>query len=224
MRRGWAVWSATLAGLTAGLTGLAQDPKSAAVPANFRSFIVVDDRYPPKVSPPKKADDRDPRDRTFKLHDLVAERGLDPTAAVFTRAEPAADSAAAKLAKGLDPLVAKHRANRFGAFVVFLTLDKEYPADERRSPDGSFLREVEQQKVQALASQLKTARVPFGLAARKSDATTAWGLGDGDETVVVVYDRMKVVRRWAFPQGQPPTDAQVAEVLAAADKVGVSGK
>ena len=223
MRRGWAVWSAALAALTAGLTGLAQDP-TGAVPANFRSFMVVDDRYPPKVSPPKKADDRDPRDRTFKMHDLVAERGLDPTAAVFTRAEPTADSAAGKLAKGLDPLVAKHRANRFGSFVIFLTLDKEYPADERRSPDGSFLREVEQQKVQALASALKTPRVPFGLAARKSDAATAWGFGDGDETVVVVYDRMKVVNRWSFPQGQPPTDQQIAAILAEADKVGASGK
>jgi hypothetical protein len=223
MRRGWAVWSATLAVLTAGLTGLAQDPKQA-VPANFRSFIIVDDRYPPKVSPPKKAEDRDPRDRTFKMHDLVAERGLDPTVAVLTRAEPSADSAAGKLAKGLDPLVTKHRANSFGAFVIFLTLDKEYPADERRSPDGAFLREVEQQKVLALAAQLKTSRVPFGLAARKSEATTAWGLGDGDETVVVIYDRMRVANRWAFPQGQAPTDAQINEMLTAADKVGASGK
>lgn len=221
MRRGWAVWSATLACLTA---GLAQDSKPAAVPANFRSFVVVDDRYPPKVNPPKKPEDRDPRDRTFKMHDFVAERGLDPTVAVFTRAEPAADSAAGKLAKGLDPLVAKHRANRFGAFVIFLTLDSEFPADARRSPDGSFLREVEQQKVQALASQLKATHVPFGLAARKSDSTSAWGIGDGDETVVVVYDRMKVKNRWAFPQGQPPTDAQIAEILAAAGKVGASGK
>ena len=47
---------------------------------------------------------------------------------------------------------------------------------------------------------------------------------NGDETVVVVFDRMRVVNRWAFAQGQPPTDAQVADILAAADKVGASGK
>jgi hypothetical protein len=223
MRRGWAVGAITLAGLAAGAAVRAQDEKGnppaagATVPAGFRAYVVVDDRYPPKVSPPKRQDDRDPRDRTRMIHDLVVEHGLNPTAAVFA-AKAGKDSPAARVAQLLEPVVVKHRADNFGAFVVFLTLDKEFPQDDRRDEKGQFLRDLEADGLRALATELKTPHVPFALAARKSPQTAAWGVGDND-LVVVLYNRMKVVRTWAFPAGQAPTDEQFQQIVAEADKM-----
>ena len=38
-------------------------------------------------------------------------------------------------------MIAKHRANNLGAYLVFLTLDKEFPQDDRRDDKGQFLRD-----------------------------------------------------------------------------------
>ena len=105
MRRGWATGAITLAGLVAGVAVQGQDEKTllaagAPVPAGFRAYIVADDRFAPKVSPPKRQDDRDPRDRTKMMHDLVVEHGLNPTVAVFARGKLEKDSPAARLAQG----------------------------------------------------------------------------------------------------------------------------
>src|SRR5579885_924964 len=160
MRRGWAVSAVTLAGLCAAAAVRAQDEKPAAgaVPSGFRSYIVVDDRFPPKVNPPKRPEDRDPRDRTRMMHDLVVESGLNPTVAIFSRTVPAADSPTANLVKQLDQLAVKHRADNLGVFAIFLTLDKEFPQDDARNEKGEFLRDVKAQQVQALAAQLKAPR------------------------------------------------------------------
>ncbi|HVK15327.1 MAG TPA: hypothetical protein VM533_00170 [Fimbriiglobus sp.] len=227
MRRGWAIGVITLAGLVAGVAVRAQDPKAtlaagAPVPTGFRAYVVADDRFAPKVSPPKRQDDRDPRDRTKMMHDLVVEHGLNPTIAVFTRGKLEKDSPAARLAQALDPVVAKHRADNLGAYLVFLTLDKEFPQDDRRDEKGQFLRDLQADAIRALATELKTPRVPFALAAAKSPQATAWGLGEND-LVVVLYDRMKVTRAWAFPAGQAPTDEQIKEIAAAADKLAGGG-
>ena len=230
MRRGWVLWAVSLACLVSPAIGLAQDEKSAAlpgqgVPAGFRSFIVVDDRFPPKVDPASKGTTRDPRDRTAKMHDLVVEQGLNPVAMIFARTEPekAVGSAAARLAQGLDPLVLKYRANNFGASVSFLRLVREYPQDDRRQPNGVFIREQVADAIRGLANQLKTPRVVFGLAAESSGQTAAWGIGNDDETVVVLYARMRVVNRWSFKFGSPPTDEQLKSILDAAEKL-ASGK
>jgi hypothetical protein len=230
MRRGWVLWAVSLAGLALPAVGTAQDEKSAGqpgqgVPAGFRSFIVVDDRFPPKVDPATKGTTRDPRDRTAKMHDLVVEQGLNPVALVFTRTDPdkAVGSAAARLAQGLDPLVQKYRANNFGAAVTFLKLVREYPQDDRRQPNGVFIREQVADAIRGLANQLKTPRVVFGLAAENSEQIAAWGVANDDETVVVLYARMRVVNRWSFKFGSPPTDEQVKPILDAAEKL-ASGK
>jgi hypothetical protein len=224
MRRGWAIAAITLAGLIAGVAAQAQTAPpaaGAAVPAGFRAYIVADDRFAPKVSPPKRQDDRDPRDRTRMMHDLVVEHGLNPTVAVFAK-QAGKDSPAAKLAQALDPVVAKHRSNNLGSFVVFLTLEQEFPQDDRRDDQGQFLRDKEADAVRALATELKTPHIPFGLAAAKSPQAAAWGVGDNG-LVVVLYNRMKVVQSWAFPAGQAPTDAQLQEIVAAADKLAGGG-
>ena len=194
MRRGRMVGAVGLVALLAA----AAVGQGEAVPAGFRSYIAADDRFPPK----------DERTRAGKMHDLVVESGLNPACAVFTRTDPAKAAAGplGSLVKQLDGIVQKNRAANAAAFVVFLTLDKPYPDAEDRAAKAAA--------VKALADQVKASGVPFGLAsgAKEADPLAAWKIGDADETVVVVYRRMGVVRRWAFPADKPPTDEDVKAV------------
>lgn len=93
------------------------------IPATFRMFLVVDDRFPPKVSPPVKPEDRDPRDRTNKIHCLVCENGLSPMVAVFVRAE-AKDlqptGGVARLIQSVNKLIPEYRGDKLSGFVAFL--------------------------------------------------------------------------------------------------------
>lgn len=204
----------------------AQEPAEvdpAAVPGPFRLYVVTDGRFPPKPATPDAKPSPDARDRTGKLHDFVTEQGLNPVVAVFTRAAPADDGAAAKVARGLAGMFADKSlgGTSLGAFVAFLTLEKEFAADDQRTPDGGFVRDEKANAVRTLADAVKAPRVPFGLAAAKSEPLTQWGVTDADETVVVVYNRMRVVKRFAYPAGAFD-DAALKEVLAAAR--GVAGK
>lgn len=202
-------------GLVACLTALAA-AQDAGVPAGFRAYIVADDRFPAVPGSDPKKPVPDPRTRTDRLHDLVAEFGLDPVVAVFTRAEPTPDAAVGKLLKKLDELPAAHRklqdrgrpVRAVRPFVVFLRLDNEYPEDEQRDAVAGKVKEV--------AAALKTPRVVYGLAAGKSAQVDAWKLGDA-ETVVVLYDRMLVVKRWDVPAGAVGDDV-LAAIAAEADK------
>lgn len=195
---------------------IAQEPAPNAVPSTFRTYVVVDQRFElKKSSDPKAAPERDPRDRTEKLHCFVCEHGLNPTVAILTRAEPTEDSAAAKLAKGLQPLINDNRGAQLNAFVTFLLLDAEFPGDNGRNDKGEFTRDGKAAQVKTLSEAVKSNLVPFTLAAKKSDAVTAWGLTDEQETVVVLYHRMRIVKKWAFAAGAP-TDNDVKMILAAA--------
>src|SRR6478736_3128177 len=146
------------AGLAAGLVlaaaAAAQEPKvepkadpkdkSTAqkgewVPATFRAFLVADGRFPPKVSPPVKAEDRDPRDRTRKMHDLVGENGLSPVVAVFVRSDPTdlPGSGVVKLAQALDKKIPDYRGDKLSGFVQFLWLDAPEKAVALVEADGT---------------------------------------------------------------------------------------
>ncbi|MGL6096141.1 MAG: hypothetical protein ACRC7O_10145, partial [Fimbriiglobus sp.] len=70
--------------------------------------------------------------------------------------------------------------------------------------------------VKAFADAVKTPLVVYGLAAGKEDAPgklAAWKIGDADDVVVVVANRMKMVKRWAFPADKPMTDDDVKAVV-----------
>ncbi|MDB5308975.1 MAG: hypothetical protein JWO38_3177 [Gemmataceae bacterium] len=205
------------------------------VPSTFRAFMVVDDRFPPKVSPPTSQDDRDPRDRTNKIHCLVCENGLSPVVAVFVGAKVdpktlGADSGVGKLAAALNKIIPDYRAYKLGGFVTFLKiegmpkvvtltdtpqttveLDAEYPDDEKRDAYATEVRDV--------ANQAKAANVVFGLAPVKSKATDTWGIGPDDEVTVVIYNRLRVANRWTFKAADGPTDGQVKEIVAATEEM-----
>ncbi len=212
-----------LAALLLAASAAAQDPAPSAssAPGPFRCFVVSDQRYAPKANPPKRPEDRDPRDRTGKMHSFVLEQSLNPVVLVLSREAPTPDSVAARLTKLLNAdLSAKaNRGTSLSAFTVFCTLENEFPADEQRTADGAFLRDDALRQVQELATQLAAPKVPIGLAARTSPQTAAWGLGAEDDVVVTVYNRLAVVKRAKFKANEA-TDAQLGEIVAAAREAG----
>lgn len=161
------------------------------VPANFRAFLATDERF----------EKDSPKNRPKKMHDLVTDNGLNPVLAVFVRSTPAADAPAAKLARQMSELVKTYKPERLGAFVMFLTLDKEYPEEDGRDAKAKPLED--------LAAQLQCGNVPFGLAAKSSPATSAWGLSETDEITIIFYDRMVVKKVWTFTTDKPPTEADL---------------
>lgn len=229
--------------LLAAAAATAQQPKAPppstakpgeVVPSTFRAYVVVDDRFPPKVNPPVKPEDRDPRDRTNKMHCLVCENGLSPVVAVFVRADASkigGESGVVKLAKEIDRIIPDYRADRLAGFVAFLKiqgmpktvtvtdadgkstaieLDAEYADDEKRDVYATEIRD--------LVKAAKTPSVPFTLAPANSKATAAWGIKPEDEVTVVIYNRLRVANRWTFG-ADGPNDAQVKEIIAATEKM-----
>jgi hypothetical protein len=187
----------------------AKAAKPPLVPATFRAYLVTDQRYPAKVANPVKPDDRDPRDRTGKIHCLVCENGPNPVVAIFVRADPKADATAklAELTNKVSGLITTYRGDKLAAFAMFLQLDGEYPNDEARDEKANDVR--------VLAGVAKAPNVPFGLAPTKSPALDAWGVGEKDEYTVVFYRGMREVKRWKFMEA--PTGDQVKEIADAVE-------
>lgn len=216
------------------------------VPAAYRMFLVTDNRFPLKNPPPPgekvKDEHRHPNDRTDKVHCLVCEYGLSPVLAVFVRADPKTlgpDAGVVKLARATNALISEVRDNKdnrykegkLAAFVGFLQmrgpakavdvggvaveLDGEYPDDEARAERAL--------EVGNLARAADAANVPFGLAPVAGKAADAWGLKADDAVTVVLYYRLKVVKRWTFP-ADGPTDDQIRTVMTAAGEVAGAAK
>lgn len=158
-----------------------------AMPGPFRTFVVADGRF----------DAKSPNLRTGKLHCFICEAELNPTVAVFSRTAAAAETPALKVAGTLNELVNAHRADRFGAFVVFITLAKDYQEQVGRDDKAKEVRDV--------AAQAKLTGVPFCLAAGKSTATDLYGLQESDDLTIIFFDRMKVIQKWTFTVEKPPT-------------------
>ena len=231
------------------LAGRAQEPKAQlppdVVPSTYRMFLVTDKRFEslkddegkPLIGPDGKQV-ANPKNRTGKIHCLVCEYGLNPTVAIFVRADAktlGADSGVGKLAKQVNALVPKHRADKLGAFVAFLRLDfdgkpgtkvvtvktkrpdgteaenkveqdQEYPDDEKRDAFAKDIADLE--------AALPAPNVPFGLAPEKSKANAAWKIADTDEVTVVFYHRMRIVGQpWRFAKAADLTDAKIAEIV-----------
>lgn len=231
------------------LAAAAQDPlsdvgkipskgrKGELVPAPFRAYMVVDNRYPPKVAGSMNPDDRHPKDSTNKMHDLVTEHGLNPVVAVFVRTEPkklaAGGGGVGKLAIEMNKLMMlpEYRGNKLASFVTFLQiegkqntvtvtnldksqtmveLDPEYPDDESRDVYATDIRD--------LASGLKTANVVFGLAPVTSKVGATWDIEPGKDGVTVVFfNRIRVVDRWKFG-ADGPDDEQIKTIISTVEQ------
>jgi hypothetical protein len=223
-----------------------------AVPGTFRMFLVKDQRFEPLkdiegkfLKGPTGKDIPSPKNREGKIHCLVCENGLAPMVVAFVRADAkglVADSGVGKLAKRLNALIPKYRADKLSGFVAFLRSeggtkvvavkgkradgsefedkveqDLEYPDDEKRDEYAA--------DIDALANALTVPYVPFGLAAEKSKALTAWGVGDTDEVTVIAYYRMrKVGPGWKFAKAEELTDEKVTEILNTIEKAIIGKK
>ncbi len=176
--------------------GAAVKPLKAGdpIPQTFRAFLAADQRF----------EKDSPKNRPKKLHDLVTDNGLNPVLVAFVRTAPAADTPAAKLARAMSGLVTTFKPERLGAFMLFITLDKEYQLEENRDPKA--------EAAANLSAQLQSGNVPFGLAAKESDATKAWGLSANEEIVVIYYNRMIVQKVWTFAADKLPTDDDIKAI------------
>lgn len=213
MRHAWRIGFVFFSCLS--LPVLAQETpekKQDAVPSTFRGFIVEDQRF----------DKDDVRNRTNRMHCMVVENGLNPVCAVFTRQDPlrAADAPLGTLITQLNGLVEKYTAANAASFVLFLTLDGDYPADESRAARAA--------DVKALAEEVKASSVPFGLASGTADPDkpgplSKWKIGETDELVVVVYHKMQVIKRWSFDADNPPTAADIEAITKAFEEEAKKG-
>jgi hypothetical protein len=222
------------------------------VPSTFRMFLVSDKRFEPLrdvegklLKGPDGKDVPNPKNREGKVHCLVCEYGLAPVVATFIRADPGKvgpDSGVGKLLKGVDALIAKHRADKLAAFVAFLRLDfkndKGLPNFEQKVvtvttknaagmdvetkvnqdkeyPDDEN-RNVYAKEIELLATGLNTPNIPFGLAPEKSKTITDWGIKN-DEVTVIIYYRMRIVGQWRFAKVSDLTDEKIAEILKATE-------
>lgn len=225
-----------------------------AIPGSFRMFLVKDGRFPPLTDAegkllkgPTGKDVPSPKNREGKIHCLVCENGLAPMIATFVRADAKGigpDSGVGKLAKGLNAMIPKYRADKLGGFVAFLRHDfMDLPEGQRinkivtvkaKRVDGSEFeekseqdleypdeekRDVHAKDVADLAAGLNVPYVPFGLAPAKSKANTAWGVKDENEVTVVIYYRMRRVGApFEFAKAADLTDEKVAEILKTVEK------
>lgn len=195
--------------LLASLIGaaLAADP----IPGTFRSWIVLDNRFAAKED----------GYRVGKLHCLICEQGVYPTLAVIARTPPEdKDSPMFGLFALQDTLTEKYRSLKFGAFSIFISMEKEFQNDDYREKSIA--------KVESSLKEAPPKRVSVGLAELKKNidgkevdnpALTALKIGEADEITVLLYNRMSVVQRWAFAKDKPPTETDLAIIRAAADKL-----
>jgi hypothetical protein len=85
-------------------------------------------------------------------------------------------------------------------------VDKEYPDDEYRDVYATSIRD--------LSNAVKAQYVPFGLAGGQTKAVAQFGIKPETEVTVIIYDKLKIAKRWEFP-AEGPNDEQIKEIIEA---------
>jgi hypothetical protein len=210
------------------------------VPSTFRAFLVTDDRFPPVKTPDGKdmPDPRNRTGKIHCLvceNGLAPVVAIFVRADAAKLKDPnkfGASKSVGKLVKSLDALIPKYRSDKLAGFVMFLrleggertvklagadgmpdttlTVDQEYPDDEKRDEYAKDIKDF--------AGLVNAPNVPFGLAPDKSKAVTAWKIPEKADVVVIVYNRMRIVGQpWVFEQAADLTDEKIAEILKSAE-------
>jgi len=152
-----------------------------------------------------------------KVHCLFCERELYPTVGIvaFRLPEKPTDPLAVLLQK-LEARVTENHAAHFGAFVIFLSLDKTLEQD----PTGG---EMPVAAAEGLIKDLKLKEVTLGLEHKDNAPLATFGISkdkpEDNEVTVIVYQKHKVERRFSFSAAKKMTDADVQQILAAVDKM-----
>jgi hypothetical protein len=153
-------------------------------------------------------------DRAKKFHCLVVQNELNPVIAVFATVVPQnADDPVGALLSKVEELVNKHKTAKLGGYAVFLTAEKDPLIDK-----GSEAKIVQ---LEGMVTNLKLKEVTIGLEHPQAKPVAAWGIGAKDAVTVVVYDRHKVIARYAYTTetGKSLTKANVDEIAAAVEKM-----
>jgi len=195
-------WIAAAAALFAAGAALAQNPdppKSTAkegelLPGIFPTFTVN--------GPQAK-----------KVACQFTERDLNPTVAIIAMKAPEKPSEPlAGLLQKLETRVAQHKAAYFGAFAIFLTMEKPLSEDPTGGDQFGAL--------EGLGSQLKLKEVIVGMETKAVPQLATFGIDkDKDEVTVVVYNKHKIEKRFTFTKDKPMTDKDVDTIVAEAEKI-----
>jgi hypothetical protein len=121
-------------------------------------------------------------ERKGKYHCLVCQYGLKPVVLIFTRAAPDEKSTLAKLVKDLDAAMAADQTATLRSGVIFLSEDKDPMALEKKLGDW------------AEAAKLKSVVVAID----KADDLTPYDLDKDAEVIVLIYDKLRVVKKHTF--------------------------
>jgi hypothetical protein len=208
---------------------------------------VTDGRFLPTKTPDGK-EVPDPRNRPGKIHCLVCENGLAPVLAIFVRSDPkelSPDKGLGELLFQVNKMISipKYRANKLASFVMFLRLEGGIkPVTVKTTKDGTEVEEKKDQDfeypddenrkvnvdaVKAFASAMNVPNIPFGLAAVRSSALKAWGVGEDnkaekkddvplDDVTVILYYRMRFAHEpWRFKKASEISTDKVNEITKA---------
>lgn len=216
---------ATLIGVVVAFGSSAQEKaepkaKDTSIARGYRMYLVADARFgEPELATalidPKRPTPKDERNRVGKVHDPVTEYGLFSVLGVWSRTIPTTkDDPVVKLIEHVETLAKRYETKRLGAFVAFLGLKKGIEDDDDRDKRMAEIGNV--------AKNLKLMQA--GLAEEQSAQNAAWQLDakneDGtfkNQITVVLYHRFKVIARWDFPTGSPPTDADLEKITTAVE-------
>lgn len=158
-----------------------------------------------------------------RFHCLVCEYGSAPVVMVFTKEpRPGEDGVFSALIRRLEAAVEQNQESRLRAFAVVLSTDFRSSATEEAGKEQEkidrekILAETETRKklierLQDRASGMKSVI----LACTVADGPKTYGLDPRAEVTVVFYQKLKVVKNYAYPAGkmtQEDVDAIIENV------------
>jgi hypothetical protein len=121
----------------------------------------------------------------------------------------------------LDAFAGEHKAEKFGTFAIFLTLDKPYLEELTRDA-----------KVGVIESLVKTlnlkGNMSLGISDQDSQPVKQYGIVTKDDSVnsvkkhlvtVLVYNRHKAEKRFTFTEDKKLDEAAIKDIFAAVEKM-----
>lgn len=160
--------------------------------------------------------------RAKHFHDFFTERDLNPTVAIIALQPPAnAQDPLGVLMQKLDAFAEAHKAEKFGSFAIFLTLDKPYLDELGRDA-----------KVGVIESLIKTLNLKgdmsLGIADQDSQPVKQYGIVTKDDPVnsvkkhvvtVLVFNKQKVEKRFTFTEDKKLDEAAIRDIFAAVERM-----
>src|SRR5262249_25048667 len=151
------------------------------------------------------------------FHCPISEHGLEPMVMIFHK-NVEFDAPLPDLLKKLDAAIEKNPDVRLGSFVVFLPDDLPELVGTNDENDDTRLKL--EKKVEQAGADMKLKHVVLCLDSK--DDVEKYNLRDNDLVTILLYNKLKIVAKFALPKSEF-TGAAVEKILAAvADKLGAT--